>query len=94
MSTNPYDDGVRTEEEFVQITSSIAELANKLKDYDYFTGKCILDVLELMLSKSPDYVNAYSNNQNNQDNITVPLEIKEDVDAIISEVQKTLLEEK
>jgi len=88
--------------EFTEIVSTLIETAKKLAMYDSFGSTAIISCIELMLSKSEQYVqqrtlednknncNCNSDQKNNVNPYNIPEEIKEDVDDIISKVRANL----
>lgn len=74
---------------FVKVIQNIIKYNEELAEYDTFASNCIASVIQLMLSKDPDYVNSLNNPKPVENNV-IDEETKKDIDSIIARVKNKI----
>lgn len=77
------------QKEFEDIVLKLIQLATELKKYDYFASLTIISAIQLMLSKSEQYVQQM-NEFGNRNELVTPDEMAADVDNIIRNIKERL----
>jgi hypothetical protein len=78
---------------FNKLIENLGKNIQELSNYDSFGSAAMAGVLNLMLSRNADYVNAFNEAQAakfGDDNVEIPEDVAESVDSIIKNVQEKL----
>lgn len=99
------ENNVVSVEDFESLVLSLINNATRLRDYDYFASLAIINIIQLMLSKSDEFVKQVQKglpfdlnkitrgDQQNSIELEIPEEIKSEVDAVIATIQEKLSSE-
>lgn len=77
-------------QEFEEIVSNLIHEAGRLKVYDHFGATAILDVIQLMMSKSEAFMKQLAQYENEVKLPETPEEVKKDVDEIIATIRANI----